>query len=392
MTSESGTKPALVLFDDDPETVEDAVAVLGRFFRCVGVSNPERVVSACAEAAPDAVLLDIMVGERPVGYELLERLRTLDPFLPVMMWSEDTRMETALEARDRGACGVLGKALSRSEIVPAVRTCLGLRRRAVHAAALAGRLCEPNLAFVHADPASVELVRRARELARNDGPLLITGESGVGRARLAREIHEASARSAGEFVSFDCAAVPLAASPGALFGWLVESTSFPRPGLVDAADGGTLLLKDPRALPADAQERLLALITTQRFRRVGGGADIHADVRFIVAASDEPSGPNKEAVLRDDLAERLSRERLRVRPLRERRGDIAPLTLHFAAARAGLIGRRLRPSDDAFEYLAAREWPGNVAELRRVVEEACDEAPGDELTAEVLRNLSDRAT
>jgi len=377
-------KRTLLLVDDDPETVEDTAAVLERLFTCIGVSDPEDVVPAYLEHRPDAVLLDIMFGDAPLGYDLLDRLRAVDPHLPVLMWSEDVRMKTGLTAQERGAYGVIRKTPTRGEIVPAIEACLRGRRRRIAATLGCGGLEHPT-PLVAAGADLSDVLSRVEELAETDVPVLITGEPGVGRRRLAQEMHAMSRRRSELFVSCDCRGTAPSALPAALFGWIDRPGDVPdiRPGLCDAADDGTLFLDEADALTPNALEGLKELLDEKRYRAVGDTVDRRADVRVIASAGD----PGGEGPVPLPLRDVFGDAHLRVPPLRERPDDIAPLAEAFVSTRASVLGRELAATPEALAFLASRSWQGNVEELRTVVEGACDAAAGPGITRADLESL-----
>ncbi|MBD3368699.1 MAG: response regulator [Candidatus Eisenbacteria bacterium] len=370
----------MLLVDDDPETVEDMAAVLERFFKCVGVSKPDDVVPAYLEHRPDVVLLDIMFGDDPVGYDLLEHLQAADRHVAVFMWSEDARMDTGLTALSRGAFGVLRKTPRRGEIIPAIEACLRGRRRDILVASPHTTGRENIIVFVHVDESTGAVVERARRLADEESPVLVAGEPGVGRERLAREIHAVSVGFGGLFVRCDCRErgdVPVQAL---LFGWTETGSAngtVLHPGLCEAADGGVLFLRDADALPATAEQGLLELLDEGRYTPVGDTVGRRADVRVIASTSH-----GRDDTFSSELLGRLGARTITVPPLRERPADIRPLVAAFVAARAGMLGRSLSLSDGAVSRLESASWPGNVAQLRAVVERACDGASGGEVTAE----------
>jgi DNA-binding NtrC family response regulator len=378
-------KRTLLLVDDDPETVEDTAAVLERLFTCIGVSDPDDVVPAYLEHRPDAVLLDIIFGDAPLGYDLLDRLRAVDPHLPVLMWSEDVRMKTGLTAQERGAYGVIRKTPTRGEIVPAIEACLRGRRREIACATLSGEAREHAVPLVAADVGLSEVYRRAMALAETDGPVLITGEPGVGRRRLAREMHRKSRRRSELLVSCDCRGTAPAGLPAALFGWIDRrgDVSVFRPGLCDAADDGTLFLDEADGLTPNALEGLKELLDEKRYRAVGDTVDRRADVRVIASAGD----PGGEEPVPLPLRDLFGDAHLRVPPLRERPDDIVPLAEAFVTTRASVLGRELAATSEALAFLASRSWQGNVEELRTVVEGACDAAAGPGITRADLESL-----
>jgi len=216
--------------------------------------------------------------------------------------------------------------------------------------------------------------RRLREsiasAARSECPVLLTGERAVGKRLVARALHRAGARRGGRFVAVDCIDVPERQSEVELFGREgVGPLGAGRPGLIEAAGGGTLFLQELGALGANTQERLLRVLQTGRFRRLEAEADQRADVRVITATHRDPAALVREGRVRADLLRGIAHCTIEVPPLRERRADIPAVAEHFA--------RRSAPAEAppgfspaAIERLCTHDWPGNVGELRNVVERA----------------------
>ena len=232
------------------------------------------------------------------------------------------------------------------------------------------------------------LLRRARQVARAQTPVLIRGEPGSGKERLARAIHTWSARADQPFVSLSCAGVPERTLELELFGHVegaFADAGRARPGRLVVANGGTLFLDEISELPLALQTRLLRVLQDGEFEPVGSDRPVRVDVRILAATHADLESAVAAGRFREDLFYLLDVFPLEMPPLRERREDVAPLAealLGQLARRTGKTVRRLTP--DALARLEAHDWPGNVRELANVLERALILAPGEELGPEVI--------
>ena len=241
--------------------------------------------------------------------------------------------------------------------------------------------------FETRDPEFAALLDLARRAARTQATVLITGESGTGKSRLARWIHAMSARAAGPFIEVACANLPPDLSESILFGH--ERGAFTgahesHPGRFELADAGTLFLDDVQELAPEVQAKVLRAIELRRFERLGGGDTVRVDVRIVTTLRDRPERLIVEGRLREDLYHRLNVVHVRLPALRERAGDVPVLAQTFlreATELHGLSPKRF--ATETLDRLQRYPWPGNVRELRHAVESAAvlsedaEVAPGD---------------
>lgn len=219
-----------------------------------------------------------------------------------------------------------------------------------------------------------EVVRLAERVATTDANVLVTGESGTGKDAVASLIHALSKRSSGAMVKIDCAALPSELMEAELFGYergAFTGATDARPGRLEAAHGGTLVLDEIAHLPVDAQAKLLRVIEEREFERLGGRRTIKVDARLIALTNVDLDDAVKRRAFREDLFYRLNVMRLHVPPLSERREDIEKLSREFVKTYASKHGRNvtgLTPETQAI--LKAYSWPGNVRELANIIERA----------------------
>lgn len=232
-------------------------------------------------------------------------------------------------------------------------------------------------------PAMVRVLEQCRALSDAGGPALILGEPGTGRTHFARYLHRQSPRAPGPFVRVDCAALPDATGESVLFGH--EKGAFPgadelKTGLVEEADGGTLLLDEVGELPTALQVKILRMLQEGRFYRLAGTRPVRVDVRALAATARDLKQMVKEGTFRADLLDKLAMQSLELPPLRRRLADIDTLVRRFVSAWNLDHGQKLRGvAPEAVGILESHEWPGNVAELRLVVERCLIGAPGDQV-------------
>ena len=230
-----------------------------------------------------------------------------------------------------------------------------------------------------------EALRLAERVAPTEANVLVTGESGAGKDAVAAFIHARSARAAGPFVKIDCAALPSELLEAELFGY--ERGAFTgategRPGRLEGAHKGTLVLDEIAHLSTDAQAKLLRVIEEREFERLGGRRTVRVDARLVALTNVDLDDAVRRRAFREDLFYRLNVVRVRVPPLRERRADVEKLARGFLkiyGAKHGRAGASL--SAEALAVLKAYDWPGNVRELANAVERAVIVAPGGPVTA-----------
>ncbi len=233
-----------------------------------------------------------------------------------------------------------------------------------------------------------DVAARARQVAQTDTPVLILGETGTGKERLARAIHAWSRRAEQPFVTLNCAAIPDGLLESELFGHVkgaFTGASRDRPGRFQMANGGTLLLDEVGDLPLELQSKLLRVLQEGSFEPVGSDRTVRVDVRILAATHVDLEKAIADRLFREDLFYRLSVFPLRLPPLRERLEDLEPLVKALLAEQTRRTGRRgVRVTADGLRGLAAHSWPGNLRELGNVLERGTILAPGRELGPDVL--------
>jgi DNA-binding NtrC family response regulator len=308
---------------------------------------------------------------KDLGKALLERWTQA---YPVLVVCAESGIDAALQVLRQGATEFLVKPLDREELADAIRriidNALLYQRGEFYTHVL--RHEAPSLLVGESAPLK-HLLAELQAVAPSEATVLILGESGVGKEKVAQEIHRLSPRAEGPLVAVDCSSIPETLFESELFGHergAFTGAAQKKPGLIEQAKGGTLFLDEIGELPAAIQAKLLRVLETKRYRRLGSTTDLQAEVRIVAATNRDLDGMAQRGEFRQDLLYRLNAFVVAVPPLRERRADIVPLVRHFLA-HSGFSQRIIkRVSEAGMQQLQAYDWPGNVREMRNVIERA----------------------
>ena len=323
---------------------------------------------------PGVIISDVRMPGMD-GMQLLERLQADDPDLPVILLTGHGDVPMAVEAMRNGAYDFLEKPFSPQSLLGSLRRALEKRqlvlenRRLHEQADLKSRLESSLLGM---SQGLVQLRRQVLELAGLPVNVLIRGETGSGKERVARCLHDYGPRAGKPFVALNCAAIPEALFEAELFGH--ESGAFTgaqgkRVGKLEYANGGTVFLDEIESMPLAQQAKLLRVIQEQKLERLGANRSIAVDLRIIAATKPDLLEEARAGRFREDLAYRLNVAELHLSPLRERREDIPLLFEHFARGAAERVGRTAPPLDGPqLARLLGHDWPGNVRELANAAE------------------------
>lgn len=378
----------IVLVVDDEEGIRETLSGIFEDEGCsiVTSNSGEEALDLLKEQNPDLILLDIWLPGID-GIQTLEEIKALRPDLPVIMISGHGNIELAVKATRLGAYDFLEKPLSLERVLLVSKRALERRTLEIENKALRKDLTKKYRLLGNSP--KMELLREQINMAaQSNSRVLIMGESGAGKELVARLLHENS-KSAGKlFIEVNCAAIPQELIESELFGH--EKGSFTgafesKKGKFELADEGTLFLDEVGDMSLPAQAKVLRVIETQEFQRVGGSKNIKVDVRIISATNKDLKEEVKKGTFREDLLYRLNVIPILVPPLRERKEDIPLLVNYFLDSFAGEYGKKSKKiSPEALKMIEAHDWPGNIRELRNVIERLVIMTPSDTITAKNL--------
>jgi two-component system, NtrC family, nitrogen regulation response regulator NtrX len=363
-------QPIVLLVDDDAAVLRGVGGLLRDEGYEVTTAASAREAQVAlrdpARGSPALMILDIrMPGE--TGLDLLAQLPQPLPF-PVVILSGEATMSDTLQALKKGAADFVEKPASPERLLTAVRNALMLRSLAEDRERLLQELGAPGH-LVGTSAAMEELRRIVARVGPSAAAVLIAGETGTGKERVARALHGASGRK-GRFIAVNCAAIPRDLLESELFGHergAFSGANERRIGRIEQALGGTLLLDEIGDMPLELQPKLLRVLEAREIERLGGASTVPIDVRFLASTHRDLPQLIKDGRFREDLFYRLNVFPLRIPPLRDRPEDVLPLLQTFAAdfVRPGEV---LCVAPGALDALGGYGWPGNVRELRNYVE------------------------
>jgi two-component system nitrogen regulation response regulator NtrX len=369
-----------VLVVDDEADIRDLVAGIlsDEGYEVRTASDSESALAAVRARRPSLLILDIwMQGGGMDGLELLDLLKALDPDLPVIMISGHGNIETAVSAIKRGAYDFLEKPFKSDRLLLVVDRALEAANLRRENRRLRTQAIMPEGLIGKSMPAQ-HLRQMIAKLAAANSRVLIAGPPGSGKETVARLIHTASPRARGEFVAISAAGMTPERMDVELFGVEGEGGRPGKIGVFERAHAGTLYLDEVADMPRETQSRILRVLVEQRFRRVNGDGDVQVDVRVISSTSRNLREEIAEGRFREDLFHRLNVVPVAVPGVSERREDIPELVENFIEriCEASGMPRRVL-SEDAIGALQVRPWPGNLRQLRNVVERMLILSSGD---------------
>jgi len=373
----------ILIVDDEPDIrslLADILADEGYSAR-VAADSTSALALIDAMPPPALAILDIWLeGSQLDGMELLERVRAMHPELPVLMISGHGNIETAVTAIKRGAYDFIEKPFKTDRLLVLVSRALEAARLKRENAEL--RLRVGNETAMVGHTAAMNALRAAaQKVAPTGSRVFITGPAGSGKETLARYIHAHSRRADGPLIVVNAALMGPEGLEAQLFGAEFEpddGQNSRRVGMFERAHGGTLYFDEIADMPLETQAKIIRVLQDQSFERVGGSHRIQVDVRVIAATNRDLKSAIEAGRFREDLFYRLNVVPMRVPALAERRDDVPELVSHFlarAAESSGLPRRKIGP--DALAVLQSYDWPGNVRQLRNVVEWLVIMAGGD---------------
>ncbi len=377
---------SILIIDDEPHLPYQFARYLRKHgYEVFTAPDGEKGLQELNRNSIDLVLLDLRLPKMG-GLEVLKQVRKLDQELPIIILTAHGDVQSAVEAMKLGASDYLLKGFDLDELSLVVQ-------RALETSAMYRELRQLrrersdnyhfNFIIGHSERMREVFDLVARVARRDTASVLITGESGTGKEVVARAIHDQGPRALGPFHPLNCAAIASSLLESELFGY--EQYAFTdakkqKRGLLELADGGTLFLDEIGEMPLDMQAKLLRVLETHSFFRLGGNKEVKINVQVLAATNRNLEQALKEGSFRSDLFYRLAVVQIALPPLRERPGDILLFASRFIEDFNKSLGRNVRQiAPEAQKLLLAYNWPGNVRELKNVIERAMILSNSDEL-------------
>jgi len=365
------TKATVLVVDDEESILETLGSILkDEGYEVSTASSGEEALTYFGKLSPEVVLLDVWMSGID-GIETLTKIKEISKETPVIMISGHSNIDTAVHAIKLGAYDFLEKPLSLEKVLILTKRALEKQRLEKENIELKSSIFQ-ELKIVGKSPKIISLKEEITKAAASQSRVIIYGESGTGKELVARMLHTASDRRNNNFIEVNCAAIPNELIESELFGH--EKGSFTgaferKKGKFELADEGTLFLDEIGDMSPAAQAKVLRIIETQEFLRVGGSKNIKVDVRIIAATNKALQDEIKKGNFREDLYFRLNVIPIYVPPLRERKDDIPLLVEHFLNSFARQYGKKIKEVSKATSLaLMAYDWPGNVRELKNTIE------------------------
>jgi DNA-binding NtrC family response regulator len=388
--SDFRSDPPRVIVADDQQDVLTALRLLLKNdgVQVTTVSSPAGLLEAVRSETFDVALIDLNYTRDTTsgreGLDLLPQVHAIDGSLPVIVMTAWGTIDVAVEAMRRGARDFLEKPWDNHRVLALVRNQVSYSREVRNGRRLEAENQLLRSAgdedFIAEAPAMRAVLDTVERIAPSDASVLITGENGTGKGLIARFIHQRSQRAAKAFISVNMGSIPETVFESEMMGHVRGV------GRYELADGGTLFMDEIGNVPVSQQAKLLRIIESGEFERVGSSRTQRANVRIVTATNANLAELVAQGRFRQDLLFRLNTIEVRLPPLRERREDIVPIAYRRLAVLAAKYGRRIEGFDDgALQILRSYSWPGNVRELGNVIERAVLMARGAAITAADLR-------
>ncbi len=383
--------PKLLVIDDEPNITFTIVETIGSSALQVLTAGTAREgIELLQKMKPDVVLCDVRLPDLS-GLDAFDRMRLIDPRVPVIIMTAFAKTETAIEAMRRGAFEYLVKPIDLSLLKQVVTRAIEVSRLS-HIPAVVGEADaddgENADRIIGLSPAMQEVYKTIGRVASQDATVLILGESGTGKELVARAIYHYSKRSQMPFLAVNCASLTESLLESELFGH--EKGAFTgadqrRIGKFEQVNGGTIFLDEIGDMSPATQAKALRLVQQQEFERIGGNETIKTDVRIIAATNQDLSAMVAAGTFRQDLYYRMNGFTIRLPPLRERREDLPLLLDHFVKVFNQEFGKKVRTvTEESQAILTTYKWPGNVREFQSAIRFAMVHATTDVLTVDCL--------
>jgi DNA-binding NtrC family response regulator len=389
-----GLRPRVLIADDQRDVLEALRLLLkGEGLECETATSPAGVLAALESRERDAALIDLNYTRDTTsgqeGLDLLSKIQEIDPSLPVIVMTAWGTVDLAVEAMRKGARDFVQKPWDNTRLLTTLRTqiALGQAIRQGQRLEAENKILRSDGApdMIAASPAMRPVLDVIARVGPSDATVLISGENGTGKSLVARSLHAGSPRSSKPFLTLNAGGISEGVFESELFGHVkgaFTDARADRVGRFELADGGTLFLDEIGNVPASQQGKLLRVLETGEFERVGSSRTRRCDVRILSATNADLPAEVAAGRFRQDLLFRLNTIEIHVPPLRERREDIPLLARHFLASHADRYRKKVAGFEPAaMEALLTHRWPGNVREIDHAIERAVLMSAGDTIRA-----------
>lgn len=380
-----------ILIIDDDHNVLDAVGIvlMDAGFQVLTAQNFAQSVMVLSNTPVDLVITDLCLPDGS-GIDVIAHVKNETPETEVILMTAHGSLDVTIEAIKRGAYYYLEKPFQVDRLYTLVSRALefALLKRENESLKRTLNRDGDTFGMIGRDAKLYEIIRTIRTAAPSDASVLIEGESGTGKELIAAAFHTQSQRSTGPFIQINCSAIPAELIESELFGYqkgAFTGADRDKRGLIEAANGGTLLLDEIAEMPAHLQTKLLRVLQERKLRRLGDEQEIAVNFRLVSATNRSTSALLETGILRKDLYFRISTIKIKVPPLRERLDDVPLIANHFLQRFNIQYDKTIRGlSQQTVFRLVRYNWPGNVRELESVIERAVLFCPGDVLMPECL--------
>jgi len=370
--NKSKNLPVVLVVDDEPRALETFESILEGRFEILTARSGKEALDKVAKESIDLVFLDIKMPDMD-GMEVLRRIKERDGNMAVIMATATDSARRAVEAMQLGACDYITKPFDVDEVIAVAQKAIERERLVREVVYLRSQIEEVRFENIVGRGKKIrEIYGIIEKVVKNDATVFISGESGTGKELIARAIHFNSLRKQKPFIPINCAGIPENLLESELFGH--EKGAFTdainqKLGMFELADEGTLFLDEISGLKLDVQANILRALEEKEIRRLGGMKIIKVDVRIISATNVDLKQAVQEGRFRQDLYYRLNVVPIYIPPLRERREDIPLLVDYFLKAYNQAFRKRIEGlTKEALEYLMDYDWPGNIRELKNIIE------------------------
>jgi two-component system nitrogen regulation response regulator NtrX len=384
------SKKTVLLVDDEKKALILLSGILeDQGFVAEASTSADEAISIIKDESFDAIILDLKMPGKD-GLQALSEIKQINPHIPVIMLSGHGNIEKAVKAVKMGAYDFLEKPVSSQKVIITLNNAITMSGLKMEKGFLLKEM-QNNLQIVGESQTMKKIFQKLDKIAISDSAVLITGESGTGKELVARAIHLKSGRAAKPFIPINCSAIPRDLIESELFGY--EKGAFTgalreKPGLFEQAEGGTLFLDEISEMSRDLQPKLLRVVESGQIQRVGGTKMNRIDVRILSASNIDVKEALAKRILREDLFYRLSVLTVNMPPLRERKEDIPQLIQFFSKQ---FCKQRKRPEvffpPDSLKILISYSWPGNIRELKNLVEKIVVLTDSREILPEIVKEF-----